>query len=196
MSDQQDAKVIKQLLQRPYPEGYVEEWTELLKNERRDLTDEALSPVFIFRVSNEWLALPVRVVKEIFTMKVLHTIPHKMNDILKGTVNVGGLLKLYVSLANLLEIASDQEEEEGEKESQAGSGYMCLISLADNDWVIKIDAILGIRKVGISSLENTPVTVLKSTANFLKGIFRLEEKDVAYIDEELLFFTLKRRSCE
>ena len=41
-------------------------------------------------------------------------------------------------------------------------------------------------------IENVPVTVTKSSANYLKGIVHWKGKSVAYLDEELLFYSLKR----
>lgn len=184
--------VINELLKRDSPPGYVEEWTELIKQGKDDALDETLQSVLIFRSKNEWLALSVKVIKDIISMRTVHTIPHRMNDILKGTVNVGGQLKLYISLTNILEITKEGEH----SSDNPGPGFMCLISLDQDDWVISVDEIFGIRRVLFSSLENVPVTVSKSTANFFKGIFRLDGKDIGYIEEELLFYSLKRRACD
>ncbi len=184
--------VINELLKRDSPPGYVEEWTELIKQGKDETLDETLQSVLIFRSKNEWLALSVKVIKDIMSMRTVHTIPHRMNDILKGTVNVGGQLKLYISLTNVLEITKDSDQCNDTLES----GFMCLISLDKDDWVIRVDEIFGIRRVVLSSLVNVPVTVSKSTANFFKGIFHLDGKDIGYIEEELLFYSLKRRACD
>lgn len=184
--------VIEELLNRESPLGYVEEWSELIKQGKGEFHENSMQPVLVFRSNNEWLGLPVKVIKDIVPIRTVHSIPHRMNDILRGTVNVRGSLKLFVSIANILEIT--QKEDQGS--DPLNSGLMCLISLDHNDWVIKVDEIFGIRRIAISSLENVPVTVSKSTANFLKGIFRIDGKDIGLIEEELLFYSLKRRACD
>jgi chemotaxis-related protein WspD len=187
-----DHIIINELLNRTYSDGYIDEWTEIIKQGKFDELDEKLRPILIFRTHNEWLALPVKIIKDIISMKKVHTIPHRMSDILKGTVNVGGQLKLYVSISNILEITTEISESIPKSQSEC----MCLINLDQNDWVIKMDEILGIRRIALSSLENVPVTVSKSTANFLKGIFHIDGRNVGYIEEELLFYSLKRRACD
>lgn len=175
------------LLMREPPEGYHEEWTEILNQEKKEFHRDRYFSALIFRLENEWLAISTAVVQDIVVEKKIHTIPHRDNDLLKGTVNIGGQLKLVISLENLLEIKEKLTEEK-----ECSEGYMCVIRLEEQDWVFKAEEILGIRKVPIDSLRNVPVTVSKSTANFLKGLFSWEEIDVGFLEEELLFLSIKR----
>src|SRR5947209_7840285 len=52
------------LLDAPSPEGYLEEWTERLAEELEELSCDTRS-VLVFRVADEWLALPVEALVEV-----------------------------------------------------------------------------------------------------------------------------------
>ncbi len=58
-------------------------------------------------------------------------------------------------------------------------------------WVFPVDEILGVQKYNLADIENVPVTVTKSSSNFVKGVAYIDDKTIGYLDEGLIFTSLK-----
>ena len=86
------------------PEGYLEEWTERLAELPDDLSRDTLS-VLVFRLADEWLALPVQVLVEVTAPRPVHRVPYRAG-LLAGLVNIRGELHLCIHLAKLLGIVA------------------------------------------------------------------------------------------
>lgn len=178
-----------QLLDREVPAGYAEEWTELLMHEKQDDKGALKNTLVIFRLGDEWLSLSALVFVEVAENRVVHRLPHKSGRYLLGLVNVRGRLRLCASLTNLLEIGEatkDRLKRKGVYER------MIVVERKGEQWVFPVEEVWGIFQVDPKSLENAPVTVSKSTANFLKGMIHWNKQLIGLIDEELLFNSLRR----
>lgn len=180
------------LLNRKAPSDYISEWTEILMKEKESKDEKAAkeTSVLIFRLYDEWLALPVYVFREVVEYRTIHRIPHRTNPILLGTVNMRGQLRLCISLHHLLQI-----EPSGDwviAEELMKHDLMLLIEKDNERWVFPSDDIFGILLCDYNNLQNVPVTVAKSTANYLRGIFEHQNKQIGILDEELVFFSLRR----
>src|SRR5262249_15534027 len=90
----------RRFLDGPSPDGYLDEWTWRWSAPVEEAAAD-LESVLIFRLGEEWLALPVRVLLEVTPAKSVHRIPHR-GGLLAGLVNVRGELHLCVWLAQLL----------------------------------------------------------------------------------------------
>lgn len=189
-NDHEDANQVKyanKLLDREVPQGYAEEWTSLLMREKESEKVSHKNTVVIFRLGMEWFALSALIFKEVAENRIVHKLPHKSNQYLKGVVNIRGRLRLCVSLFDLLEI----EMESGDVRQKS---YDRIIVLErDKDvWVFPVDEIFGIYRFDAVTIKNVPVTVSKAKGNYLKGMVNWEEKLIGYIDEDLLLNSLKR----
>lgn len=168
---------------------YLDQWKTLLKKERIDTTGLKLTSMLIFRIYDEWLAIDTEWVKEIVEKKPIHSIPHKKGPILIGTVSIRGQLKLVIALHKILEL-----EELTEVSTANDHQYERMIVLRQDayQWVILAHEVLGIVSVNTEKMENVPVTVSKSKANYLKGLVRIKNRNVGVLEEELVFFSLRR----
>lgn len=188
--DDRDDSSAALLLNRPPDPRYIAEWTELLQTaqERAEITAEI--SVVIFRLGSEWLALSTQIFAEIADCRLIHRLPHRTNAIFLGVSNLRGQLRLCVALHHLLEIEQPTEV----KLSEIQTVYKRMISIQQKgqNWVFPVSEVHGILRCNSSVLQNVPVTVAKSTANYLKGVIRWEGRDVGYLDEELLLESLKR----
>ena len=70
---------------------------------------------------------------------------------------------------------------------------MVVIEHEGMTWVFPAEEVARIDRFEASKITNVPVTVAKSTANYLKGMLEWDGKFVGLIDEELLFYSLQRR---
>lgn len=188
--DDRDDSSAALLLNRPPDERYIAEWTELLQTEHEPTEVSAEISVVIFRLEREWLALSTHLFAEIADCRLIHRLPHRTNNIFLGVANLRGQLRLCVALHNLLEI----EQPSVLKLSDIQKVYKRMISIQQKgqNWVFPVSEVHGILRCDSTILQNVPVTVSKSTANYLKGVIRWEGRDVGYLDEELLLESLKR----
>ncbi len=178
----------RNLLERDLPEEYKNEWTQLL-TEKKD--DEALLgtiSVAIFRVEGEWLALSAHLLEEVIDPQNVHTLPHCGTPILLGVINVHGEIRLCVSLKELLGLEAHNG---GEKDRNAHK-RMIVINREGNTWVFPVDETHGIYRVRRKIFQNVPVTVAKAKSAYTKAIFFWEAKRVAFLDDELLLYSLTR----
>ena len=55
-----------------------------------------------FRVADEWLALPIGVLREIAGTRPIHSLPHRRHSAVRGVVNIRGTLRIAISIGALL----------------------------------------------------------------------------------------------
>ncbi|MEZ4526342.1 MAG: chemotaxis protein CheW [Desulfobacterales bacterium] len=177
----------RNLLERDLPDAYRAEWTGIMSAEKETESPGTVSAV-IFRVGQEWLALHTLLFREVVDPQKFHSLPHRKNPVLLGLVNVHGEIQLCISLKALLDIRG-KSEENGEKK---GYRRMMVVESEGKQWVFPVEEIHGICRIHPDSFQNTPVTVAKSRFSFTRNIFCWENLNVALLDDELLFASLKR----
>lgn len=178
------------LLERPPPQEYLQEWTNILMRQSEGESTEETICVMVFRLGQEWLALETIYFKQVVHRRLIHRIPHRSGKTLLGMVNINGELQLCVALNRLLEI--DQVITSHPSRVPYHQDRMMTIEKEHDLWIFPVDEIEGIQIWNLSAIENVPVNVSKSTASYLKGIINIGQKSVGLLDDELLFYSLKR----
>ena len=186
-------QVGRTLLERALPENYKQDWTQVLALKKEEELVGTIS-VVIFRIEGEWLAVSTQLLDEIidveYVQSLLHTIPHRRNPVLMGVINVHGEIWLCVSLKELLGLETIERQQSDADRSKL---KRMMVIQGDNDrWVFPVDEIHGICRVHPKAFQNVPVTVAKSKTTFTKGIFEWEQRQVAFLDDELLLHHLAR----
>lgn len=184
------------LLEREAPSAYIAEWTQLLAVEKARsnahfLQRQAALSVVIFRLGGEWLALPANLFKEVNQVSSIHKLPHRSNSIFLGLVNIRGEIQMCISLNVLLSI--DSTSIISQNSSHIVYQRMVVIEKQANRWVFPVDEIYGVHRLLPEELRNVPTSVSKSTNTYTKGIIYWQDKNVSYLDDELLLYTLSRR---
>ncbi len=181
------------LLERAVPDNYKQEWTHVLALKKEEELVGTIS-VVIFRIEGEWLAISTQLLDEIidveYVQSLLHTIPHRRNPVLMGVINVHGEIWLCVSVKDLLGLEA-MEPQQAEPERNTYKRMMVIQGDADR-WVFPVDEIHGIYRVHPKTFQNVPVTVAKAKTTFTKGIFQWDQRQVAFLDDELLLHNLAR----
>ncbi|MBN4005403.1 chemotaxis protein CheW [Nostoc sp. LPT] len=200
------------LLERTTPEQYRHEWTQLLAELRVEKNPQMSSPavrstemtVVIFRLQREWLALPAQVFKETTPVSVIHTLPHRNNQVLRGLTNIRGELLLCVSLSHLLNIESSDTPLQ--VLSPVVHSRMMVIEKAGNAWVFPVDELYGLHRINREELGDASKNMTQATQTYTKGLFswqpanfqtsqqEVRSQTVSYLDDELLFTTLARKA--
>lgn len=178
----------RNLLERALPDAYQDEWGSVLIKKKVGQPAGSFA-VVVFRVGMEWMALPAGLFAEIVEKVHVHSLPHRKSPVLLGLVNVHGEIQLCVSLKHLMEL---DEESHHEKRAQKSTERLMVVGDSGDCWVFPVNEIRGIHHFHSEFLQNVPVTIAKCKSTFTRGIFKWEEKNVALLDHELLFYNLKR----
>ncbi len=178
----------KMLLASKAPQGYLEEWTEILTGEKE--TEEELSqPVFIFRIGREWLALSASSVRHISRPVGIHSVPGKSDNILRGMVNIKGSIELCFSLEALIGTEAALTESETTLFGQRLVG----IGPEDTPWVFAADEILDISRYKLSDTGPLPATVANARPCYIESVFQYNDITVGMLDSGLITDFLERR---
>ena len=169
---------------------YLREWAHLLAAEQEEVrAAEALS-VLVFRLGMAWLALPTHVCKEVAERRAIHTLPHRRGGILLGLVNIRGELQLCISLGQLLGLEPGHAS--GAALSPQSYQRLLVMERAGDRWVFLVDEIHGIHHFPPHALRHVSVPVAKATPTLTSGMIDWQDKEVHYLDAELVFTTLHR----
>lgn len=191
------------LLERDVPPGYLEEWTELLaipRNDKHHQFHHRKVAVIIFRLGQEWMALPAHLFEQVTPPRVVHTLPHRSNQILRGIVNIRGNILLCVSLHHLLGVSSQSTNRSNDDLSPTSTPLspvvyqrMIVMKRQGETWVAAIDELYGVQTIHLEELQATPAVVAKETETYIQGIIPWHSGKVNYLDEKHLFETLNQQ---
>jgi chemotaxis-related protein WspD len=180
------AGAAERLFARPLPDACVAERGARL--ERTGADGGPTLAVLVFRVGEEWLALEVSVLIEVGEPRVVHRVPHRREQLLRGLVNVRGELQLCVSLAELLGLRPTQVADH----SPMQSGWLLVAEHERGRWALAVDEVAGVRRVLRERLTAIPVTVAQGKQSFAEGVFLDGERRVGLLDANRLFRTLQQ----
>ena len=165
---------------RPAPEGYLSEWTQLLAQEKQGADVDSVSAL-IFRLHDEWLAIATRSLIEVKPLPPVHRIPHRTDAILSGLVNIRGQLLLCVSLHGLLGV-----EPAVEIHSHGGrliTPRLVVFGSKTERWAFPTEEVVGVQPVARAELRSVSSTFAKAAAGFSKAVFSYKDDTVGLLDE-------------
>jgi chemotaxis-related protein WspD len=189
------AAAARTFFDRRAPEGYLAGWSRWLAGSGRQSAgdeaggdeDEAQSQeeklsVLIFRLGPEWLAFRTLTVAEVTTIRPVHRVPHRTNEVFRGLVNLQGQVQLCVSLHGLLSVT-------------ALSTPARLVVLRDRDraesWAFAADEVLGVQHVPRSRWRSVPSTLVNPTVGFSQAVLSWKERSIGLLDEQRVFGALR-----
>lgn len=184
------AEAAQSFFDRPAPEGYLESWRAILE-EPAEATETAATSVLVFRVDREWLSLPTATLVEVTPARLLHSVPHRKDSSLAGIVNIRGQLQLCVSLHAILGLPGGPRPGLRPEPGDDNGGRLIVLERtagsAAERWVIGVDEVAGVHRVGRADLRPVPSTVSQAAARCSSALFEWQERTVALLDELRLF---------
>ncbi|MER9330546.1 chemotaxis protein CheW [Mesorhizobium sp. M0152] len=158
-------RIARGLLDRTVSSAYGDEW---LRHTGREVGSAAEADAFrtaiLFRLGEEWLALPVTIFHEVAESRPIHSLPHRRNSAVLGIANVRGELLICLSLAELLGI---DEVQSGEHGRQAKSfRRLVVVGERDKRVAFMVDEIYGIHRFS----ENETLAVPTSAGNAVSAV--------------------------
>ncbi len=176
----------KRLFEREIPETWLDEWAELYAGMKETERRGSLVLV-VFRVGEEWLALPAVDFLEVITVRPVHFVPFRSGLKFRGLVNVNGELLPCVSLMSVI----GAESGAGDGGDRNGTGRMVMVGRGGDRYVFAVDEVLGIRRFPPEDVQSPPSTISRAPSALTIGVIEMEGKTVGVFDSERLFAALK-----
>jgi chemotaxis-related protein WspD len=174
----------RQFLDAPPPPEYAAEWAAQLSEPEAEV-EGGLIGVLVFRLGDEWLALPVSVLAEVTHARKPHHVPHR-GGLLAGLVNIRGELHLCVKLDSLLGIDSPAERISNQRR-------LIAIRHESEGWVFAADEVDQVRHWPVSELAPTPPTLARASSRITRGVFHRDGRAIGLLDDDRLFTVLRER---
>lgn len=181
------SEIGRKLLDRPLSPGYRQELDRVFAKDTSK-KEQQKNSAFVFRAGEEWLALPAYLIQEVVDMGPIHSLPHRSSRIFRGIVNIRGKLELCVSIGGVLRIEPHRRNTEGVLTPER----LVVASKDGQDLVFPVSEVLGIIHYQPEMLQELPITMAGSKAVYTRGILCLPNRDVGFLDYQLLFRILTR----
>lgn len=174
----------RRFLDAPSPPGYLDEWTTRLAG-RDEVRDGDEASVLVFRLGDEWLALPVAVLVEVTRPRPVHRVPHR-GGLLAGMVNIRGELQLCVRLDLLLGTAAARDGADDLRR-------FVVVRRENEGWVYAADEVDQVHRVLMPDLSSAAPTLARSHGRLTRGVFPHGARSVGLLDDARLFHALRER---
>jgi chemotaxis-related protein WspD len=169
------------------PDGYADEWAARLAA-GSDETAADQDTLLVFRIREEWLALPVGGLVEVIPIRPVIRVPHRAG-LLAGIVNIRGELQLCVRMDQLLGI------DDGPPHPSAGTAIPRLLVIRKDgeDWVFAVDEVDEVRRFPAKDLGKAPATLDRAAGKLTKGVYPDRGRSIGLLNDALLFQTLRTK---
>lgn len=181
------AEAGRELLNRPIPEGLIEERAALMAESKEEEHVRPLS-VMVFRLENEYLALETQFFERVAETAAIHTIPLRSNRVFRGIVSIDGELHLCVSIKGLLDLSPGK----GAPSTDAALPRLMVVKKDGQRFVFPVDEVGGVHRIFEDELDNPPATVSKRAMSMTRGLFTMNGICVGLLRETDLFTALTR----
>ena len=176
----------RRFLDAPSPANYLDEWTDRLAPREDEFAGGRIG-VLVFRLAEEWLALPVGVLVEVTHLRSPHRVPHR-GGLLAGLVNIRGELHLCVKLDQLLGVDPPTD-----RLPTPGTPRLIVVRRETDRWVFLADDVDQVHRVSEADITKAPPTLARAAARLTGGVFTKNGRAVGLLDDERLFQTLRER---
>ena len=199
------ASASARLLQRFSPLDYREVQASALARPLPSLEVSGRVTVLVFRLRQEWFALAASLCRQVLSPLPAHTLPHRSNSTLIGTVNVAGQMRLKVSLSDLLGLdllGSARNKFADNVPHRDAYPRMVVVermNAAKTDatktetWVFEVDELEGIISLEADRLE-VPAVDAQISGNLTHRVFCWQAASVSWLDDERLFAALRQQA--
>jgi chemotaxis-related protein WspD len=182
----------RRFFDRPAPAGYLDSWREILEQPEVARDADARS-VLVFRLGDEWLALPTAVLAEVTSPRQLHRVPHRSGAELAGIVNIRGQLQVCILLEGLLGLPAPAVSIPVETSTARLIVVERVGDRGAERWVFRVDEVAGVHRVPGQSLRDVPATVSGAGTRATTALFSWHDRTVGLLDVSRLLDGLHGR---
>ncbi|CAN0627828.1 chemotaxis-related protein WspD [Burkholderia multivorans] len=145
--------------------------------------------IVVFRIADEWLALPAASILQIDELRPIHPLPHRRNDVTLGLVNVRGSLTVAASLAGMLNIDRSATVKHASRTAHA---RMLIVEHHGDASAFPVDEVEGVLRFAAPSLLPVPATLSHAAAVHTRGVLAWRGTTIGLLDADHVFASLAR----
>lgn len=176
----------RRFLDAPSPPEYLDEWTARLAKHGEAVAADVAS-VLVFRLGDEWLAVPVAVLVEVTRPRRPHRVPHR-GGLLAGVVNIRGELYLCARLELLLGVGAVDPAA-----ARHDNPRLVVLRRDGESWAFQADEVDQVRRLPAADLRPPAPTLARAAARATRGVFAAGARTVGLLDDARLFQALRER---
>ncbi len=139
--------------------------------------------MLLFRLGEEWLALPTACLAEIAPLQAVHSLPHQRSRVLQGVANVRGALVPCLSLADLLGVQASAAEQR----SGRAMPRMLILAADGGPVVMAVEEIDGIHRLDPLLLNSG-----QDASHFTAAVLQWRGRSVRVLDDQHLLSAVQR----
>ena len=139
--------------------------------------------MLLFRLGEEWLALPTACLAEIAPLQAVHSLPHQRSRVLQGVANVRGALVPCLSLADLLGVQASAAEQR----SGRAMPRMLILAAEGGPVVMAVEEIDGIHRLDPLLLNSG-----QDASHFTAAVLQWRGRSVRVLDDQHLLSAVQR----
>lgn len=177
-----------QLLNRPLPADYREEWTRHFARQK-PLLEPGNTSALLFRLEREWFGLPTDLFQEVAERRAIHSLPHRRNGVVLGLTNVRGELVICVSLGPLVGVAQAKTL----AQLRQSYGRLLVANWHGHRFAFPVDEVHGACRFHLQQLQPRPAPAGGRGPVFLRGLLPWQGRTAALLDADTVFSTLNQR---
>lgn len=154
----------------------------------------------VFRIGDEWLALPAGALALVTAPCPVHSLPHRRHAAVLGLASVRGNLLVCISLARLLgqdpaagAASNAASNAAANAKGSAGHGARLLVLGQGRTAIaLPVDEVTGIERIAEADLQPLPTTLSRASAHYTRALLKSDARTVGLLDPALLQQALKR----
>jgi chemotaxis-related protein WspD len=160
-------------------DDYGQGETQEVQGEQRSL--------LIFRLGEQWLAIATRCLAEVMPMSPIHVLPHRKSRGLLGVTNVRGTLVACLSLAELLDLDTQQDARRSERRVIP---RMLILESGSGPLVTPVDEVSGIQRIPVARISSAKHDDKRTISRFTAGVLQWQEQSITLLDDEQLLHNM------
>jgi chemotaxis-related protein WspD len=149
----------------------------------------ATQAALVFRIAEEWLALPTAALRQVDDIRPIHSLPHRRNRVVLGLVNIRGALTVAASLGELLHL---DRTVSGKYTSSNSYARMLVAAHRGEPVAFPVDEVEGVVRFATSSLLPVPTTLAHASASHARAVLAWRDRTVGLLDTDRVFESLAR----
>ncbi|MBB3013204.1 chemotaxis protein CheW [Cupriavidus alkaliphilus] len=130
----------------------------------------------VFRIGDEWLALPTAALGEVTAPAPVHSLPHRRDAAVLGLAAVRGNLLACLSLAHVFDTGAARAELDA-----AGSRFL-ILGQGRAAIALPVAEVAGIARVRQAALLPLPATLARASARYTQALFVDQGRSVGLLD--------------
>ncbi|MFJ4291377.1 chemotaxis protein CheW [Cupriavidus sp. NPDC089707] len=144
----------------------------------------------VFRIGEEWLALPTAALGEVTAPCPVHSLPHRRDAAVLGLAAVRGNLLVCLSLARLFGTGSATPAI-GNADEAAGNRFL-ILGQGRAALALPVAEVSGMVRVPGPALQPLPATLGRASARYTQALFLDHGRSIGLLDAALLRQALAR----